>query len=123
MKGKKLAIYICFSLLIIALSFVIYYGFSDVQKTYIQNVGFSSIIISEIIFFTMIYVVTRENNNIFVKSGVISVSGIYILTMLLLNTVLKAMFATARILITTNIILLILYVGIILLIYLAKKEK
>ena len=123
MKGKKLAIYISFALLIIVLSFVIYYGFTDAQKTDMQNVAFSFIIISEIIFFSMIYFVTRDKNNTFLKSGVISTSAVYIVALFILNIFLKTIFSTVRILVATNIILLILYIGVVLLIYLAKKEN
>lgn len=123
MKDKKSTIYKCFVLLVILLSFVIYYGFSDVAKTAIQNVSFAFIIITEIIFFGVIYFVCKQKNRLFLKSGVISVSSIYLLVNLILNIFLKTIFSKVRILIVINVILLIFYIGIILLINLAEKEN
>lgn len=123
MKGKKLTIYIGFAILMVVLSFVTYFGFSNVEKTTLQNTAFGFTIISELVFFIMIYFATKENNNTFSKSGIISASIIYILLELILNIFVKSIFSAVRMLVTTNIILLILYVGTILLIYLAKKER
>lgn len=123
MKGKKLTIYIGFAILMVVLSFVIYFGFSNVEKTTLQNIAFSFTIISELVFFIMIYLATRENNNTFSKSGIISASVIYILLGVILNIFAQSIFSTVRMLVTSNVILLILYVGTILLIYLAKKER
>lgn len=123
MKGKKLFIYIGFTLLMIILSFGIYYGFSEVKKTDIQNIGFSFTILAESIFFTMIYFSTNEKNSTFLKAGIVSSSSIYIILAFILNVLLKGMFEKARILFTMNIVLLLLYVGVILLTFLVKKER
>jgi len=123
MKGKKLVIYICFSILIILLSFVIYYGFSDVEKTNIQNVAFIFTIISEVLFFSMIYGVTRKEANTFIKAGISSVSIIYLIISLILNILIKIGIETVRVLVVSNIILLILYIAMVAAIYLFKKEK
>lgn len=123
MKGKKLIIYTCFSVLIVLLSFVIYYGFSDVEKTEIQNTAFAFTVIAEVIFFGMTYVLTREEVNAFTRAGIGSISVIYLLVSLILNILIKAVFQTVRTLIVTNVIVLIIYIAIILTIYLFKKEK
>lgn len=123
MKGKKLYIYICFTVLIILLSFVIYYGFSEVEKTNMQNISFSFIILAEVIFFSMIYFSTNEKNSIFQNAGLISSSSIYIIITLIVNIFLKVIFPTTRILCTVNIIMLLIYIGIIMLIFLVKEER
>lgn len=123
MKGKKLLIYIGFALLMIILSFWIYYGFSEGKKTEIQNVGFSFIILAESVFFTMIYFSTNEKNGTFLKAGIISSSLIYMIITLVLNVFLKGMFEKTRILFTINIVMLLLYIGVILLTFLVKKER
>ncbi len=123
MKGKKLIIYTIVAMLIILASFVIYFGFSIVEKTNIQNVAFTFTIITEIIFFGAIYLTTRKEENTFSKSGVISASFIYLIVSLILNIILKGVFSVVRTLITTNIIVIILYIVLVLVIYLFKKEQ
>ena len=123
MKGKKLPIYIGFSVLMVVLSFVIYYGFSNVEKTSMQNVAFGFVVMAEVVFFGMIYVSSNEKHTTFLKAGIISASSIYMLASLVLNLILKAMFTQVRILVTLNIIFLVLYIGIILLLFLVKKES
>ena len=123
MKDNKIKIYTAFSILIVVLSFVIYYGFSDTEKTAIQNTAFIFTIISEILFFTIIYLVTRQKENTFSRAGISIISVIYFIVSLILNVIMKTTFETVRALVTTNLIILILYIAIILIIYLFKKEK
>lgn len=123
MKGKKIVIYTCFSVLIILLNFVFYYGFSSDEKTVIQDGSFAFTIVSEIIFFGMIYLLSRKQENAFSRAGIASASVIYLVISLILNILMKSIFNTLRALITTNIIILIIYVVIILAVYLFKKEN
>lgn len=123
MKDNKLKIYTVFSVLIVVLSFVIYYGFSNAEKTSIQNTAFIFTIISEVIFFTIIYLITRPKETTFSRAGISIISVIYFIISLILNVLMKNAFETVRALITTNVIILILYIAIILIIYLFKKEK
>lgn len=123
MKGKKLLIYICLTLLVIVLSFVSYLGFSNTEKTSMQNLAFGFIIIVELIFFAMIYTITDEKSTTFLRVGVISTSSIYLLITLILNIFLYSMFTTIRALISINIIALIIFIGVILIIFLLKKER
>lgn len=123
MKGKKLIIYTSISVLIILLSFVMYFGFSDAEKTNIQNIGFTFTIITEVVFFGTIYLITRNSENTFSRAGIASISVIYLIISLILNIFAKTAFETERALITTNIIILILYLAIALITQLFKKEK
>ena len=123
MKGKKLMIYTSISVLIILLSFVMYFGFSDAEKTNIQNIGFTFTIITEVVFFGTIYLITRNSENTFSRAGIASISVIYLIISLILNIFAKTAFETERALITTNIIILILYLAIALITQLFKKEK
>ena len=123
MKGKKLIIYTSISVLIILLSFVMYFGFSDAEKTNIQNIGFIFTIITEVVFFGTIYLITRNSENTFSRAGIASISVIYLIISLILNIFAKTAFETERALITTNIIILILYLAIALITQLFKKEK
>ena len=123
MKGKKLIIYTSISVLIILVSFVMYFGFSDAEKTNIQNIGFTFTIITEVVFFGTIYLITRNSENTFSRAGIASISVIYLIISLILNIFAKTAFETERALITTNIIILILYLAIALITQLLKKEK
>lgn len=123
MKGKKLIIYTSISALIILLSFVMYFGFSDAEKTNIQNIGFTFTIITEVVFFGTIYLITRNSENTFSRAGIASISVIYLIISLILNIFAITAFETERALITTNIIILILYLAIVLITQLFKKEK
>ena len=123
MKGKKLIIYTCISALVIALTFLCYFGFSSAAKTEIQNTSFVFIVISEVVFLGTIYLATRDEQNTFSRAGVVSASSIYIVISLILNIILKNIFETTRALITTNSIILILYLAIVLTVFLFKKEK
>lgn len=123
MKGKKLIIYTSISVLIILVSFVMYFGFSDAEKTNIQNIGFTFTIITEVVFFGTIYLITRNSENTFSRAGIASISVIYLIISLILNIFAKTAFETERALITTNIIILILYLAIALITQLFKKEK
>ena len=123
MKGKKLIIYTSISVLIILLSFVMYFGFSDAEKTNIQNIGFIFTIITEVVFFGTIYLITRNSENTFSRAGIASISVIYLIISLILNIFAKTAFETERALITINIIILIVYLAIALITQLFKKEK
>lgn len=122
MKGKKLGIYSAIAVLVILLSFVINYGFSDIEKTSIQNTAFVFTIVAETLFFVAIYFITREGQNTFSRAGIASLSVIYIIVALLLNTVMQGQFNQVRSLVTTNIMVLMIYLVIALVVYLAKKE-
>lgn len=123
MTGKKRVVYVSLSILIIVLSFVVYFGFSKIDKTYMENIAFGAFILTELIFFTMIYLVSKKETSLFVRAGNTSVSVIYLISSLIINVFLQSFFELANTLITTNVVLLIFYLAIVLLIYLFKKER
>lgn len=123
MKGKKLGIYIGVAILVILLSFVVNYGFSGIEKTSIQNTAFVFTILAEILFFVAIYLITKEGQNTFSRAAISSLSVIYMIIAFVINTIMQGQFNQVRALATTNVIVLMVYLIIAAIVYLAKKEE
>lgn len=120
-KNKK--IILTFGLIIvIMLSFLLFFGVGSTQKTAIQGTSFAFIILDEILAYSMILILTETKQKAFVVAGLSTITCIYIGISLIVNLFIKNIL-TMKSLLITNFSFLLIYLFIDVMILLAKEDK
>lgn len=119
--NKKIIMTIC---LIIALvfSFLIFFGFGNIEKSSIQICSFIFILITEIIAYGILLLLTFKKFNTFMIAGISSATFIYSIVSFLFNIVILGVFKTLRSILVFNFSFLLIYFFIVVLLFLFKKE-
>lgn len=121
-KNKK---YITTIGLIIAilLSFLIFFGIGNAEKTQMQISSFIFVLLTEVIIFANIIILTSQKLNTFAIAGISSSTFLYSIISLIVNTVFVGIFKTIRTNLVFNFGLLLIYVFILVMVMLFKKEE
>ena len=121
-KNKK---YITIIGLIIAIlfSFLIFFGIGNAEKTQMQISSFIFVLLTEIIIFANIIILTSKKLNTFAIAGISSSTIIYAIISLIVNILFVGVFKTIRTNLVFNFGLLLLYVFVVVMVMLFKKEE
>ena len=121
-KNKK---YITIIGLIIAIlfSFLIFFGIGNAEKTQMQISSFIFVLLTEIIIFANIIILTSKKLNTFAIAGISSSTIIYAIISLIVNILFVGVFKTIRTNLVFNFGLLLIYVFVIVMVMLFKKEE
>ena len=121
-KNKK---YITIIGLIIAIlfSFLIFFGIGNAEKTQMQISSFIFVLLTEIIIFANIIILTSKKLNTFAIAGISSSSIIYAIISLIVNILFVGVFKTIRTNLVFNFGLLLIYVFVVVMVMLFKKEE
>lgn len=124
MKNKKIVV-LCIALLIaVTFSTLLFFGVGEVEKSGIQICSFIFIILTEVIIFGNILICTSSKKlNTFSIVGFGSTTFLYSVCSLLLNMLLKNSFTTLKGILIFNFSLLLIYLFVLSIITLFKKEK
>ena len=108
-KNKK---YITIIGLIIAIlfSFLIFFGIGNAEKTQMQISSFIFVLLTEIIIFANIIILTSKKLNTFAIAGISSSTIIYAIISLIVNILFVGVFKTIRTNLVFNFGLLLIYV-------------
>ncbi len=121
-KNKK---YITIIGLIIAIlfSFLIFFGIGNAEKTQMQISSFIFVLLTEIIIFANIIILTSKKLNTFAIAGISSSTIIYAIISLIVNILFVGVFKTIRTNLVFNFGLLLIYVFVVVMVMLFKKEE
>ena len=121
-NNKKLTVFIGL-LILLAYSFLMFFGIDTGVKSKVELSAFVFTIVDELILFGIILFLGNKKHNTYVKLGLTSITFIYLLCSLLLNIVFNNIFSTLRGILVTNFGLLLIYLLIIVIIFSFKKEN
>ena len=121
-KNKK---YITIIGLIIAIlfSFLIFFGIGNAEKTQMQISSFIFVLLTEIIIFANIIILTSKKLNTFAIAGISSSTIIYAIISLIVNILFVGVFKTIRTNLVFNFGLLLIYVFVVVMVMFFKKEE
>ena len=121
-KNKK---YITIIGLIIAIlfRFLIFFGIGNAEKTQMQISSFIFVLLTEIIIFANIIILTSKKLNTFAIAGISSSTIIYAIISLIVNILFVGVFKTIRTNLVFNFGLLLIYVFVVVMVMLFKKEE
>ena len=121
-KNKK---YITIIGLIIAIlfSFLIFFGIGNAEKTQMQISSFIFVLLTEIIIFANIIILTSKKLNTFAIAGISSSTIIYAIISLIVNILFVGVFKTIRTNLVFNFGLLLIYLFVVVMVMLFKKEE
>ena len=121
-KNKK---YITIIGLIIAIlfSFLIFFGIGNAEKTQMQISSFIFVLLTEIIIFANIIILTSKKLNTFAIAGISSSTIIYAIISLRVYFLFVGVFKTIRTNLVFNFGLLLIYVFVVVMVMLFKKEE
>lgn len=121
-KNKKIILTIAL-LIIIALSFLIFFGVGRNEKNNIETASFIFIILDELITYGIILWTTSKKNNAFSVAGLISITVIYLIISLIFNSLLIGIFNSLKNSLIFNFSAILVYLLIVTIIFLFKKEE
>ena len=121
-RNKKVILTVAL-LIIIALSFLLFFGIGEVEKTQEQIVRFVFIIIDEVIVYGAILWATRKKCSAFSNIGVIGTTSIYTIISLIFNLLFIEIFKTVKNILVFNFSILLLFAFILTIVILLKKEN
>ncbi len=123
MKKKK-NIILCIALLIvIVLSMLLFFETGEIEKTKIQISSFIFVIITELVVFANIVLITNKKLNTFTIAGLSSITFLYAVCSFLFNILLKGIFTTTRGILVFNFSILLVYLFLSVITLLFKKEN
>lgn len=123
MNNKKIWILILSLIIMIAFSSLIFFGLFENEKNSVQLTSFIFIILTEIISFSSIGVVVSKKFNTFINSGILSTTFLYAVSSAFINILTSPLFVSSRKLTTVNIAILLIYLFIIAIIFMFRKEN
>lgn len=123
MKNKKNIILLVALLIAILLSTVLFIGIGNMPKTSIQISAFIFVVLTEILLFTNIYIITNKKLNTFTIAGLSSTIFLYTSCSLIFNVLAISIFGTLKNILVFNISILLIYLLINTIIILFKKEN
>ena len=123
MSEKKKIITTVGLAILLAFSFLMFFGIDTDKKTGIEISAFIFTLVDEIILFGTILFLGNKKLNTFAISGIVSSIFIYLLVSLIFNVVLNSVFSTVRGILVFNFGVLLLYLLIVTIVFLFKKES
>lgn len=121
-RNKKLLTFIGLIILLL-LTFLLFFGMGDTEKNGIQISSFIFILVNELILFGNIFLLTNKKLNTFSVAGISSLTFIYIVCSLLFNILFISLFKTVRAILVFNFSILLIYIFIYVMILWFKKEN
>lgn len=121
MKKKKNLILVSLLILLLCISFLVFFGLFNDKKSSIDNIAFIFTIFTEFLIFINLVILLNKKTDTFLVSGTCSTMFLYIVCSIILNVLLKGLFTSSRSLIVVNIILILVYLFINFVILLFKK--
>ena len=122
MKNKKNIILIIALIIVMAFTMLLFFGIGDSNKTGIQISSIIFIIVTELLVFGSILLISNKKLNTFAIAGLSSSSFLYAICSLIFNTVLLFIFKTVKSILIFNFSILLVYLFINAMIFLFKKE-
>ena len=110
-------------IIVLAFSFLLFFGISTSSKTSIDISAFIFILVTEFIIYGCIFTLTAQKRNLFMISGLSSLTFLYSVCSLLFNVLLKGIFNSLRGILIFNFSILLIYAFVIVLLFLFKKEN
>lgn len=104
-------------ILIVILSFLLFFGLGDLEKTTNQLISFGILIFSELLIFLSVILPSIKNKSI---EDLLSASVLYTLMMIILNYIIRP--SVTKSLIVWNVSLFIIYLIIVILVCFKKKK-
>ena len=113
MSKNKKYITIIGLIIVILFSFLIFFGIGNAEKTQMQISSFIFVLLTEIIIFANIIILTSKKLNTFAIAGISSSTIIYAIISLIVNILFVGVFKTIRTNLVFNFGLLLIYVFVV----------
>lgn len=123
MKKNRNIIITCSLILIVALSFLLFFGIKTNPKTSIDIAEFIFTIFTEIVLYAEIMFITNKENNTFTISGLTTITILYFIISCIFNVILKHIFQTLRGILVFDFSILLIYLSMVCMILIFKKGK
>lgn len=124
MSNNKKIICLSSLLVLLAFSFLIFFGFNTTEKTNIEISSFIFILLTEfLVIGNVLFVTTKKINNAFTVAGISSLTFLYTIISLMVNVFFINVFSTLRGNLVFNFSILLIYLFIALAIFFFKKEE
>lgn len=123
MKNKKNIILSIMLIILISLSFLLFFGINSDKKTEIQLATFAFIIFDELLLFGNIILFLNKKMNTFLIAGLSSTTFLYLISSLLINIIFKSIFTSLRGVLVFNFSLILIYLLINSTILIFKRDE
>lgn len=123
MKNKKNIILSIMLIILISLSFLLFFGINGDKKTEIQLATFAFIIFDELLLFGNIILFLNKKMNTFLIAGLSSTTFLYLISSLLINIIFKSIFTSLREVLVFNFSLILIYLLINSTILIFKRDE
>ena len=123
MKNKKNIILSIMLIILISLSFLLFFGINGDKKTEIQLETFAFIIFDELLLFGNIILFLNKKMNTFLIAGLSSTTFLYLISSLLINIIFKSIFTSLRGVLVFNFSLILIYLLINSTILIFKRDE
>ena len=123
MSDKKKIISTLGLVIVLAFSFLIFFGISTAEKTSVEISAFIFILITEFIVYGCTFLLTSKKLNTFMIAGISSITFLYAICSALFNILLIGIFNSIRGILIFNFSILLIYAFIIVLLFLFKSEE
>lgn len=121
-KNKNIILSIILAV-IVALTFLLFFGIGSSQKDGIQISSFIFILIDELLTYGVVMYLSNDKTNTFSIAGFSSITFVYTIFSLFFNTLFRKIFVTVKTILIFNFSILLIYLFLILIVLLFKKEK
>lgn len=123
MKNKKNIIITIGLIIVLAFSFLLFFGTGSSEKSSVQICSFIFILLTEIIVYGVTLLLVSKKANTFMIAGISSATFIYTILSLIFNIVILGIFKTLRSILVLNFSFLLIYLFVVVLLFLVKKEN
>ena len=110
-------------IILISLSFLLFFGINGDKKTEIQLATFAFIIFDELLLFGNIILFLNKKMNTFLIAGLSSTTFLYLISSLLINIIFKSIFTSLREVLVFNFSLILIYLLINSTILIFKRDE
>lgn len=123
MSNNKKIITLVGLVIVLAFSFLIFFGINTESKSGVEISAFIFTLVTELIIFGSVIALTSKKLNTFLVAGLSSLTVIYSICSLLFNVLLVSVFTTTRSILIFNFSLLLVFAFITTVVFLFKKEQ
>lgn len=123
MNKNKIILLTIALIIVFAFSFLLFFGTGSYPKTGIQISSFIFILLNELVTYGIVLYLSQYKPDTFSTAGLASITFIYVAFSLAVNILFKSLFSTVKSILIWNFSILLIFVFIVFIVLLFKKEK
>ena len=123
MNKNKITLLTIALIIVFAFSCLLFFGTGSYPKTGIQISSFIFILLDELVTYGIVFYLFQYNPDTFSTAGLASITFIYVAFSLAVNILFKSLFSTVKSILIWNFSILLIFIFIVFIVLLFKKEK